>query len=145
MKRFTTILVALLAFLSSLGAQSIVPRPDSITMRKGTFRLSGAAVKCDPAMDRISLEAVKRFSARIALLSGKSSSVSSPIGLSQAVAQGSAKGIIFLCDNSLQKEEYILDINPSMALVKACSLNGLLYALQTLRQLLPASVYGTKA
>ena len=114
-------------------------------MRKGTFRLSGAAVKCDPAMDRISLEAVKRFSARIALLSGKSSSVSSPIGLSQAVAQGSAKGIIFLCDNSLQKEEYILDISPSMALVKAGSLNGFQYALQTLRQLLPASVYGTKA
>ena len=145
MKRLTTILIALFISLSFLSAQSIVPRPESMTPRKGTFRLEGAAVKCDPAMDAASIDAVKRFSARVSLLSGKSASVSAPIGLAQAVSQGSAKGLIFLYDNSLQKEEYILDINPSMALVKAGSLNGFLYALQTLRQLLPASVYGTRA
>ena len=67
MKRVLTII--LLAFLSfgafARGLDELVPRPDSILVQKGSFRVSGAAMRCDPGFEKPAIEAVKRFASRV--------------------------------------------------------------------------------
>ena len=50
MKR--VLIILMLAFLSlgafARGLDELVPRPDRILVQKGCFRVSGAAMRCDP-------------------------------------------------------------------------------------------------
>lgn len=120
----------------------IVPKPMSTELLKGTFRVSGAAVKCDPSIDSLSLDAIMRLAGRIGLVSGRTCPVSTPIGLADAISKGSAKGIFFLRDKSLGNEEYSITVSPKAAVIKASSLNGFIYSIQTIKQMLPESIYG---
>lgn len=57
---------------------------------------------------------------------------------------GEKKGkISFLTDDALKSEAYHLEITPRQIIVKASDTKGFFYALQTIRQLLPASIEGT--
>ncbi len=61
---------------------------------------------------------------------------------------GSAAAVEFRLDASLSKlgkEGYRLEINPGRILARAPQLNGLFYALQSLRQLLPAAIFSPTA
>ena len=120
----------------------VVPRPRETQLLKGNLRVSKTSVKCDPAMDRTSVEAVSRFAADLSLASGRTCTVSSPIGLRASVEDGSAKGLVFLLDKGLQPEEYSISVNGRSAVVRASSAEGFVYSLQTLRQLLPESIFG---
>lgn len=51
--------------------------------------------------------------------------------------------ISFLTDDALKSEAYHLEITPRQIIVKASDTKGFFYALQTIRQLLPASIEGT--
>ncbi|NLZ19414.1 MAG: beta-N-acetylhexosaminidase [Bacteroidales bacterium] len=113
------------------------------TLLKGSLRLSGAPVKCDPAFDETAREAVAAFAAQLGYVSGRACPFSAPVGLSGAAASGKVKGLVFLKDASLEPEAYSLDVSTRRAVVRASSTSGVLYALQTLRQLLPAAIYGT--
>ena len=146
MKRLLTLLAGcFLALCAHAGAlDDIVPLPKKAELLKGSFRLSGAPVKCDPSFDATAREAVAGFAAQLGYVSGRACPFSAPIGLGAAVATGKVKGLIFLKDNSLAPEAYSLDVSSRRAVVRASSLNGVLYALQTLRQLLPAAIYGGK-
>jgi hexosaminidase len=117
----------------------------SAELHKGTLRMAGIAVKCDPAFEPLALEAVKRFSAQLSYASGKTCVTSTPIGLADALAAGKVKGMVFLKDNTLAPEAYTILVSPGNAVVRASGLNGVLYALQTLRQMLPAAIYGSGA
>ena len=147
MKRLLTFLAACLLVLCAraCGLDGIVPLPMKAEPGKGSLRLSGAPVKCDPAFDATAREAVAAFAAQLGYVSGRACPFSAPIGLPGAVASGKVKGLVFLKDASLPAEGYSIDVSSRMAVVRAASLNGVLYALQTLRQLLPAAIYGTKA
>ena len=50
----------------------IVPRPMSAELHKGSLRVSGIAVKCDPGFDPVALEAVERFAAQLSYAGGRS-------------------------------------------------------------------------
>lgn len=146
MSRPLTLLLLAAILPAALHAQSvsvptIIPEPAQIQMTKGSLRVSGAVFKCDPAIDSVSLGAVERFAARLSLVSGKTSSVSTPIGLSSVVADGSAKGLIFLRDSSLPQGGYSISISHKAALVRASGSEGFLCAVQTLKQMLPQSIY----
>ena len=147
MKRLLTLLAAcLLALCARAGAlDDIVPLPNKAELRKGSLRLSGAPVKCDPAFDAVAREAVAAFAAQLGYVSGRACPFSAPLGLGGAVASGKVKGLIFVKDASLAPEAYSLDVSSRRAVVRASSRSGVLYALQTLRQLLPAAIYGSKA
>ncbi len=149
MKRLLLLLISVFA-LNYASAQEelgpldrIIPQPKEAILEKGRFKLVGASFKCDNSMDKESVAAVKRFATRVSLVSGKTSSVSTPMGLKSSAESESAKGVIFLKDSSLAPEEYSIKITGSLALIKASELNGFIYSIQTLMQLLPESIFGT--
>ena len=53
-------------------------------------------------------------------------------------------GFYFRMNPDLAEEQYILDIRPDGVDVEASSLNGFVYACETLKQMLPAAIYGDK-
>ena len=140
---------ALLVCIDCLAAKpappQIVPAPQSMELTKGTFRLKGVNINCDPAMDAASLRAVRRFSDQLTLVSGRTCSVASPMGLARTVASGSKlKGMYFIVDGSVAPEGYKISVTPRNAIVRASDYNGFLYSLQTIRQMLPLSIYGNE-
>lgn len=146
MKRVLIIALTLLSLNCVCVAgvlDNIIPAPQKAELLKGSLRVGGAAVKCDPSIDSLGMVAIRRFAAKLSLVSGKTSPVSSPIGLRTSVTDGTAKGIIFLKDDSLGQEEYRISVNPKTAVVRASGSSGFMYAIQTLKQMLPESIYGS--
>ena len=139
MKRIAIILLSMLPAVICMGG--IVPEPVGMTPGKGSMKISGAVFKCDPAIDSVSMEAILRLAARLSLVSGKTSSVSTPVGLRSVVEDGSAKGVIFLKNDRLKGESYTMDIGRKSALVEAGGTAGFLNAIQTLKQMLPEEIY----
>lgn len=122
-------------------AGKIIPRPASVTEQKGSFRISGAAMRCDSGFDATSVDFLRRFASRVSLASGKSCPFSTPAGLQNTVKDGSVKGVIFLKDSSLAVEEYEIDIDSRHCIVRASGHGGLVNAVATLMQMLPEEVY----
>ena len=146
MKRLAFALLLMLPLschAAKVAEPQIVPAPQSLQMAKGTLNLKGISINCDPAMDAASQRAVRLFADRLSLVSDRTCSVASPIGLARTVDGGKMKGLNFIVDNSVAPEGYKISIQPRAAVVRASGFNGFLYALQTLRQMLPASIYGT--
>ncbi len=127
--------------LCAEGLDSICPSPDSVSLAKGSFRVSGAAIKYSSSLDGTAARAVSRLASRLSLVSGKASPVSCPVGLDEAVRSGSAKGLVFIIDEGLGDEEYAMDIQPRTAVIRAGGTPGILYSLQTIRQMLPEAIY----
>ena len=146
MKRLlTTLTLCILSLCASASAlDNIIPQPLQAELQKGSLRVSGISFKCDPALDPKAREAVTAFAARLGYVSGKATTVSSPLGLADALATGKIKGMVFLHDASMEPEAYSIRVRPGLAVIRAGELNGVLYALQTLRQMLPAEIYGNK-
>ncbi|MCR5352054.1 MAG: beta-N-acetylhexosaminidase [Bacteroidales bacterium] len=119
----------------------IVPQPLAAELHKGTLRVSGIAVKCDPALGADAHKAISSFAARLGFVSGKTCPFSTPPGLHEAVASGKVKGLLFLKDSSFGPEAYGIVVESGKAVVRASALPGVLYALETLRQMLPAAIY----
>lgn len=111
---------------------SIVPCPESVTPGTGYFTFSG---KTDFTVENEEQAEVARcFSALF----------TQAAGFTPCVKVGEKKGkISFLTDAALKSEAYHLEITPKQIIVKASDTKGFFYALQTIRQLLPASIEGT--
>ena len=144
MKRIIIALALMLpvcAHAAKVAAPQIVPAPQKIELAKGSLRFKGININCDPAMDALSLRAVRQFSDRLSLASGKTISVANPVGLTRTVQSGKIKGLYFIKDESVPAEGYRISIGKKAAVVRANDYNGFLYALQTIRQMLPLSIY----
>ena len=138
-------ILCLLAPFARAGAlEDIVPRPAEIVPGSGSVRISGKPFKCDPAFSAETRAAVSAFAAHLGYVSGKSCPFSSPPGLEQAVASGKVKGALFLRDASLGPEAYVIEVSSGRLVVRASTHAGVLYALHTLRQMLPAAIYGQR-
>ena len=62
-------------------------------------------------------------------------------GITPALNVGGKDGQIrFVTDSSLKSEAYLLEITPEQVLIKASDTKGFFYALQSIRQLLPAAI-----
>ena len=109
----------------------IIPWPNKITIEEGTFNVKGAAVYVDDALE--GADVARQFASRLGVTAESTS------------GEGMRSGINFLIDNSLGDEEYRLTITAGRVAVKAATRAGVFYAVQTLKQLLPAAVYGTAA
>lgn len=111
---------------------SIVPCPESVTPGTGNFTFSG---KTDFAVENEEqAEIARSFSALFTRAAG----------FTPRVKVGEKKGkITFLTDPSLKSEAYHLEITPKRMMVKASDVKGFFYALQTIRQLLPATIEST--
>ena len=112
---------------------SIIPQPQSMVLGKGYFQFTQETVfVIDPALMPARLPFLKQFERA----SGFKFAV-------QKVAL-SGNSVVIDTDKSLPKEGYTLAVTPQQINIKAADYNGALYALQTLRQLLPNEVESTK-
>ncbi len=137
------LLLPLCAHAAKESGPQIVPEPRSLELTKGCLKVKGISINCDPAMDAMSLRAVKVFADRLSLVSGKTCSVASPAGLSRIIEGGRLKGLYFIVDKTVAPEGYDISIGRRAAVVRASGFNGFLYSLQTLRQMLPVAIFGT--
>lgn len=146
MKHFLTILALLLPFAVHAAGEStpdIVPAPQSIQMGKGSCRLSGITVNIDESIDARTRKMIGRFADRLSLVSSRTSSVATPIGLKRSVASGKMKGMSFLIDGAMVNEAYSIVVAKNTVVVRASSYSGFFYAVQTIKQMLPKQIYGT--
>ena len=111
----------------------IIPAPQSVEAAEGAFCVKGASFNVAGVTDESSRGMIEEFASRLGRVSGKAC----------AVEQTEA-GISFLQDASLPGEAYSLEIAPDAVRVRASDFNGFFYAVQTLSQMLPVSVYGDK-
>ena len=112
---------------------NIIPQPQSMVLGKGYFQFTQETVfVIDPALMPGRLPFLEQFERA----SGFKFAV-------QKVAL-SGNSVVIDTDKSLPKEGYTLAVTPKQISIKAADYNGALYALQTLRQLLPNEVESTK-
>ena len=124
---------------------NIIPAPLSVKEDKGVFKLKGSPISCDSQMGDKALQAVAEFSSQLTLCAGQIYPVSKPSGLSENVRKGEVKGIVFCVDPVLVDEAYTINITKKAAVIRASSDNGFLYAIQSLKQMLPVAIYGHDA
>ena len=110
----------------------LVPYPFSVESGRGVFEIAGADFYVDPSLGERTMKAVDDF--RL-LLSGAS-------GDESLLSEGkSGASVVFLQDSTLGKEEYNLDVTQRKVVVKCSDLNGAVYAIETIKQLLPVEIY----
>ena len=109
----------------------IIPRPLSITPSEGSFNVSGASFFVDKDCD--AAYAVIELAERLTKVSGKKSRV---------VSRPRKGTVSFVTDKGQPSEGYSLIVEPDGVTVSASSRSGFLYAIQSLRQMMPAAVYG---
>ena len=110
------------------GHVNVIPQPESVEVYDGTFQLAGATFKTDASLGEIAAEAINGFEQSL-------------VSASETEAGTSGTKIIFKKSSDLAPEEYSICICGKKAVVKASGLNGVLYAIETLKQMLPAEIY----
>ena len=145
------ILIACTALMAAIGLYAkeseplhVIPYPQSVEMQKGSFKARGAQFNCDPSVDPISQRAIRGFAIQLSKICGKNSSFATPIGIAKTVQNGTAKGFAFYGDPSMKSGAYSIRISKKAVTVAASDRYGFLYAIQTLKQMLPVEIYGKK-
>ena len=137
MKRYILIILILLSpltvFLQADNLTSplisIVPRPTQIVPGSGNFTFSA---KTAFAVENQGQAAIARNFIDL---------FTRAVGITPALNVGSKEGQVrFVTDSSLKTEVYLLEITPQQILIKASDTKGFFYALQSIRQLLPAAI-----
>ena len=132
------ILSAVAALLLSCSPQdkqaiTVVPYPNEVSVTAGTFEAAGAPFHHSAAFDEGTKDLIRNFAERLSLVSGMESEVQEG---------DSSEGFTFIHDASLAKEAYTIDISTKAVVVRASSLRGVNYAIQTIKQMLPAEIFG---
>ena len=139
MKRTTFLLTLMLAVACSTEKQpqpfSVIPMPNDVTLSEGSFNLAGQDFFADAALDQASHKAIADFWDQLYRVSGKKSTLSS---------EETGQKVRFIPNPNLGAEEYALNVNDKGVTVEASAFGGFFYAIQTLKQMLPAEIYGNK-
>lgn len=108
----------------------VIPQPAETYMGEGTFDLSGASVSVSRKLGEYAKAQVAEFAQNLTLCTEKPSKLVRSKG-----------AIDFKYNKDLLPEEYSIDIQQKGIKVEASDLNGCVYAIQTLKQLLPVDIY----
>lgn len=132
------ILSAVAALLISCAPQesqtlTVVPYPNEVSIQNGTFDAAGADFHYSAEFDNAAQNIIKGFADHLSLVSGKDSKITEG---------DSTEGFVFLYDASMPEEAYSIEVSGKAATVTASSLRGVNYAVQTIKQMLPAAIYG---
>lgn len=114
----------------------LIPFPASVEPGRGAFDVSGASFGADSLLGADVAAAADAFRMQLTAATGEESQWKEDV---------SEASFAFCHDASLGKEEYILDITPRKVTVTVSGLNGAVYALETVRQLLPAGIYAPES
>lgn len=140
MKPFLTSLLAGLLLCGCAHESTsivIVPHPNNLEVGRGSFAVSGSSFVVDSRADERTAQAVEEFAAQLAAVAGGEY----PVTVAEAPATGD---VHFVVDTTVAREGYRLDITKRGVEVRASEFPGFFYALQSIKQLLPAAVYGTE-
>ncbi len=132
----TTLLVAVLFIACGTiddKTLTVVPYPNEAEIKSGTFNISGAGLHCSADFDEASKAVVSKFAEQLSLVTGRESLMDE---------NEASEGIMFKFDPTMPEEAYSLNVSRKAALVRASSLRGVNYAVQTIKQMLPAEVFG---
>ena len=108
---------------------TIIPQPQSMVLGKGHFQFT---------QETVFVIAPALMPARLPFLNQFERASGFKFALQKVALSGSS--VVIDTDKSLPKEGYTLAVTPQQISIKAADYNGALYALQTLRQLLPNEV-----
>jgi len=114
---------------------SVIPMPNDVTLSEGSFTLAGQDFYADATLDQPSQKAIADFWNQLYKVSGKKSTLST---------DDQGQKVRFLFNSNLGAEEYALNVNDKGLSVEASAFGGIFYAIQTLKQMLPAEIYGTR-
>ena len=127
-------IVALLASCSegplvTKSPESVIPLPQEISVGEGYLNLAGVKIVCDSGVPECAEKQISSFAADL-----------------DAKVPGALFGpkMYFESDPSLAEEEYVIEVTKKKATVKASGLSGYVYAIQTIKQMLPSSIWGDK-
>ncbi len=112
---------------------SVIPMPNDVTLAEGSFNVAGALVSYDENVDAQSAKAIDGFVQTLKTVTGK------PMN-----GKGGDGTIHFGLNPNLGAEEYFLQVKPDGVNVEASAFGGFFYAIQTLKQMLPAEVFGSQ-
>ena len=112
---------------------TIIPQPQSMVLGKGHFQFT---------QETVFVIAPALMPARLPFLNQFERASGFKFALQKVALSGSS--VVIDTDKSLPKEGYTLAVTPQQISIKAADYNGALYALQTLRQLLPNEVESTE-
>ena len=109
-------------------AYHIIPYPNKLTPGSGSYRIGGDPVSYDMSFAADVIEPISEFASKLRLTASR-------------VPYETSSGINFMKNNALGPEAYSITITENKVLVKVSSRAGVLYAIQTLKQLLPSASY----
>ena len=136
MKRIILSAIVLLSALSCRTSETsitVVPYPAEVRMGNGTFSIAGADFFIDEKADSLSENAVRSFAETLSAVTGTGNKV---------LKGKSGKGFTFKVKSDMADEAYSLNVGRNGVIVEASGLNGFIYAIQTLKQMLPAEIFG---
>lgn len=111
---------------------NLIPYPQEVTIKCGSFDVAGAAIRYSAGVDSLTVALAERLAAQLTLATGESS----------VVKKGRGCGINMVLDKSLAAEEYKLHVGCCRVVIRASSLRGFNWGVQTLKQLMPVEIYG---
>ena len=121
--------------IPSDGRIAVVPRPVSVVETEGVFRLApGVVVACE-AGDAFCGRAVAALDEVLRPIFGRGAAV-------RASGDGKEAQVFVVRDSALGPEAYRLTVAPECVRIEAGGPAGAFYAVQTLRQLIPAAALG---
>ncbi|MBR5564221.1 MAG: beta-N-acetylhexosaminidase [Bacteroidales bacterium] len=122
--------------VSAYAKVTIVPYPQQVVENEGSYKLAGVSLRSVGAIDERTQALVERFAAELSQATGKSSKV---------IKGKAGKGINFIYDQTMAEEAYVLNVGTKSIDIKASSLRGFNWAVQSLKQMMPVEIYAGKA
>lgn len=132
-KIVAVVLISLMSCTQEKNEANIIPRPNEITFGRGSFNLSGSSAFVSEALPSECKEYVKGFMKQLSTACGEKSELSD---------RGNVR---FLYDAKLPEESYRIKSERQGLTVFASDYNGIIYAIQSIKQMLPVSIYTGKA
>lgn len=129
-----TVVTAIFCLFSfeAIGKQiNVIPQPSSLEVYVGECNVAGATFKVD-----------KKFSKEVhAAIDGFAKTLESVSGVKEG--RGAAS-FVFKRSDDVVKEGYSIKVSNSKVLIQAADFNGVLYAIETIKQILPVEIYTGK-
>ena len=112
---------------------NLVPYPQNVEITCGSFDVEDADVRYYKGADEKLVALAERFASQLDIVAGED----------HKVKVGKKAGSInLILDESLAEEAYELNVGRISVNIKASSLRGFNWGIQTLKQLMPVQVYG---
>ncbi len=114
---------------------SVIPMPNDVTLSEGSFNLAGQDIYAEASLDQATHKAIADLWNQLYTVTGKKSTLST---------EDKGQKVRFIANPNLGAEEYALNVNDNGVTVEASAFGGFFYGIQTLKQMLPAEIYGNR-